>query len=110
MAGGHDQYDPVQNAASQLTVGDIRDIVSCITFTCNVHLAAVQAKGVDEVFEPAKELRSNFELVCSRRCTLTEASADWLFHPDRVCQVTPCVLIVDGCESAVRPHERSIFL
>jgi hypothetical protein len=68
---------------------DIRDILSSITLTSDVHLVALHAKGVDEVFPESIELSSDIGLIVDKSVSGRETSRDWLINPHHVCEVCP---------------------
>jgi hypothetical protein len=89
---------------------DIRDVLSGITLTSDVHLVALHAKGVDEVLPESVELSSNIGLIVDKGVSGRETSRDWLINPYHVCEVCPGVRVGYWGVSTGLPREGSVFL
>lgn len=79
-------------------VGDVGDIVSCVTLAGDEYLAALQSEGIHEVLEKAEELRGYFVLVRCCWSPLREAGANRLLNPNHTART--CQLKVDSGEQA----------
>lgn len=85
------------------------NVVSSITFSCDVHFALLEAKGLHKVLPEASELLSKFHLISDVRSSLCVANTDRLFNPDHVGQVGPAVRVWSWCQSSSLPQEWSIL-
>lgn len=63
----------------QHSIGNIRDVVSCVTFARDEDLSTLQSEGVHEILEESKKLGGNFIFIRCRCIALREACANWLF-------------------------------
>lgn len=90
-------------------IGNIRDIIACITFASQVDFALLEAKGSDEILVEARKFFAETDFVGDIWRALSEANAHGLFHPEHVGEVHPCVGVLNWSESARHPCKGSVF-
>lgn len=74
----------VQHARS-----DVRNVLSSVGLSSNVHLIALHAEGVDEVLPESHKLCGYILLIIDSDVSWGESSANWLIDVNHVGQVCP---------------------
>lgn len=78
------------------SAGDIRDVLACVAFACDINLVSLHAEGRDEVLPKSLELFRDIMLVVYRNISSRgESSANWLIDVYDVCEVHPAVRVCD---------------
>lgn len=95
-------------------ISDVGNVISSVRLSRDEDLAVVQAEGINEVAPESEKLGGDLNLVCRRRRTFlgTKACSSWLFDPDDVRKIDPCIWILHWLISPVsKPwYERSAYV
>ena len=70
----------------------------------------MHSEGVDKVLPETHKLLGDIVFALGRDFTCREPRANWLFHPDNICEPIPRPGICDWLQGSVLPQERAVLL
>ena len=90
-------------------IRNIWDVVAPVALSGQVNLISMYLEGIHKVLVKAKQLFSKFDFIGDIWDALGVSYSHWLFHPYHVCEIDPCVGILNRCLSPRVPSEWTVL-